>query len=795
MQRRKAKIGNSGKVNIKWKVLPIDYSREAEANIIAKFADKYKIDKANISVEPLFMQMATNGEEVPYTNDMVHHVQDPVFQQSLFKPFLEERGYEEYDFDKIIEIDNLINSSIDYDLFEKNRKYTIKWMHWKNFLCFGQENYIDLTNFKGIIHLASNPANQGGKTTFSLDLLRFLLFGKVTSRENNWVLSLAFNDFLPEETECLVEGCICINDVDYVIRRTLTRPALKKRTPTSKITNKVEYFKLVNNEYIELVEENEEGVSNRETNKIIKESIGNERDFDLMICVSSDNLKDLISLKDTDRGRLIARWIGLLPLEEKDKIAREMFNKSVYPKLTLTRYNKEELKPEIEVMSNDNVEFQGKIEKINADKLKSETELQGFKETRDSLLESKQSIDETLTKVDVHTLEVKREDYITKGKAKADELAANEDNLKNFGEIDFDENLYKVKNKELTDSKVRIAEIRIECKNVKNEIEGLKKGEYCPTCGAKLANVDNTKAISDKENAYNKLVANGLSLSDTIKKLEDEIAVLDKQRQLFNDKNKIALLVEKNKVDLQFYRAEYKEVNSLLIEIQKNKEAIENNNKLEIAINNVNVNIKAKEQEIRLYTESITDYQHRINVNNKNIDDYGKIIAKIEEEEKLVRDWKIYLEMIGKNGISKMLIRNVLPIVNGELKHLLTDVCDFDVEVAIDDRNDVTFLKIHDGVVKNMAGGSGFEQTVAALALRTVLSEISSFSKPSFVVFDEVLGGAADENYEMVKRLYDRIVAKYQFLFQISHIKAIADWGTQTITVTKENNVSRIEVA
>ena len=42
-------------------------------------------------------------------------------------------------------------------------------------------------------------------------------------------------------------------------------------------------------------------------------------------------------MKDTDRGRLISRWIGLLPLEEKDKLAREYFNKSVSPKLTMNR--------------------------------------------------------------------------------------------------------------------------------------------------------------------------------------------------------------------------------------------------------------------------------------------------------------------------------------------------------------------------------------------------------------------------------------------------------------------------
>lgn len=119
-----------------------------------------------------------------------------------------------------------------------------------------------------------------------------------------------------------VEGCICIDGVDYVIKRTVKRPTLKKRTEKSKVTQTVSYYKYANGEYIELDEDGETmGTGNRETNKIIKDALGNERDFDLMICISSDNLKKLISLKDTERGRLISRWVGLLPLEDKDKLA------------------------------------------------------------------------------------------------------------------------------------------------------------------------------------------------------------------------------------------------------------------------------------------------------------------------------------------------------------------------------------------------------------------------------------------------------------------------------------------
>ena len=80
--------------------------------------------------------------------------------------------------------------------------------------------------------------------------------------------------------------------------------------------------------------------------------------------------------------------------------------------------------------------------------------------------------------------------------------------------------------------------------------------------------------------------------------------------------------------------------------------------------------------------------------------------------------------MVGKNGISKMVLRKTLPIINARLAQLLSDVCDFDVEVAINNKNDVMFNLIKDGVVSDLSSGSGFERTCASLALRLVLGQI-----------------------------------------------------------------------
>ena len=786
-------INHSSKLVYIWNTLPMDYSREGERAIINKVSTKYGIPKENIRVEVKFKSKNENGEMVSFSNDIITNINDSVFQQNLFKKYIDERGIENYDLDKIIEFDNFINSMMDYEKYDKNKRYTIKWIKWDNFMSYGSDNFIDFTNLNGLVLLSSNPANQGGKTTFSIDLIRFLLFGKVTSREDGWTLAKVFNKHLPEATEVNVEGCISIDGVDYVIKRTVTRPSLAKRTDKSKVSHKVNYYKVFENQYLDLVDvESQEEATATLTNKAIKDAIGNERDFDLMISVNSDNLKGLISLKDTDRGRLLARWIGLLPIEEKDKIAREYFNKSVIPKLLLNRYSIDELTKNNEELTITNEEIEYNLKTLSKKLEDTISKIKELKENRDVLLQSKQQVDPSLLKVDVKTVENKLKQIADAGIIKKNEKENNEKLLSEIGEISFNENEYNELIELEKQISVKINTHEINISNLKKDIAMLQSAEFCKTCGARLKDVDNTFKIKSANDKINELTFDINKLNNTLLNVIDKRKKLDEERRLFNEKNKLELIIQKNEVDIDNLRKDYREYNRILKDIEANKSAIENNNRIENAINISNVNISTEEQ-IRVNIEkNINDSNSQLQLNNKTINSNIEIINRLQEEEIIVKNWRIYLDMIGKNGISKIVLKNTLPLINTELSQLLNNVCDFTVEVLIDDKQDVSFNLIHDGVKSNLASGSGFEQTVASLALRCVLSKISTFSKPSFVVFDEILGGVSDENYDNVKLLYDKMLVEYGTVLEITHNKNIHDWHNYCLLISKKNNISKI---
>ena len=53
------------------------------------------------------------------------------------------------------------------------------------------------------------------------------------------------------------------------------------------------------------------------------------------------------------------------------------------------------------------------------------------------------------------------------------------------------------------------------------------------------------------------------------------------------------------------------------------------------------------------------------------------------------------------------------------------------------------------------------------------------------MLLDEVLGGVSKDNYENIKKLYDRMLKDYSFIFQVTHLDDIADWHTTVVEKKK----------
>lgn len=792
--QKKLEIGRKSRVEIQWNVLPMNYSPAKADEIKTKAATKYGIPKKNVVVNANFIRKNANGEIEVATAEIVQNIQDPKFQQNLFKRYLDENGVTNYDFAKILSIDNQINSLIDYEVYDKFRRYKIEWVRWSNFLSYGENNYIDFNNLTGLVLLKSEPANQGGKTNFACDLIEFLLFGSVDSGKAS-VLKKIFNKHLPDATDVTVEGGLEIDGEHYIIKRTLTRPQRKRRTDKSTVTQKVEYYRVVDGTEIALEDtENLEAENNVRTNQAIKEAIGNKKDFKLVVSANSDNLKELVSMKETERGKLLSRWIGLMPLEEKNVKAREKWNKEIAPSLLTGKYDKDALRESVSLWE-DGIKDRETLINTTESKIKAlEESIKKYTEEKDELLTLKQYVDMSIANLDITTLNRQMQDIVDLGKNINAQIAVIDEQLKELGDITFSDEDYHALVEKKDELITTIAKIKADIGVLRRENERLTKAEYCPTCGQKLLGVDNTSIITGNEKEIEKLITSGINFDKTLQEINAKLTEIENLRKTYQQKNTLELKKVSLSLTLSEKRNEYTTIKNKVNELNRCKEVIENNNKIDTRVNVLNVTISTEDRIKSNHIAENEGYRREITQLQKQISDYQIIIYKLEDEEKIIAAWKHYLTLVGKDGISKMVLGEALPLINNELQVLLSDVCDFDVVVEMDAKNEVTFSIIADGVMSDLSSGSGFEQTVAALALRCALGKISTMSRPSFMLLDEVLGGVAKENYENVKKLYDRMLKEYSFIFQVTHLDDIADWHDTTVVVKKEGRISTISV-
>jgi DNA repair exonuclease SbcCD ATPase subunit len=221
---------------------------------------------------------------------------------------------------------------------------------------------------------------------------------------------------------------------------------------------------------------------------------------------------------------------------------------------------------------------------------------------------------------------------------------------------------------------------------------------------------------------------------------------------------------------------------------------INDNEKIETQLLKANQRLTELDNEKNGVIRQMENAKYQIETNQENIEGNLKKIQQINEESEKEKVYKIYLEIFGKNGISKLIMKTMIPLINSELQRLLEDSSHFRLEVRINDKNEVDFIMVDNNtqVEKNIASGSGYERTIASLALRSVLSKICSLPKPNIIVFDEVFGKISNDNLDMVSEFFTKIKEYFEKIFVITHNPMVTNWADSVIKVRKEENISYV---
>ena len=774
-------ISPYSKIKVYWDDKPHNYSKEAKNRIKTYFATKYGVNKNNINVIYRPVKRNDKGDMVEITGAGLENVMDVNYQRALMKELIE-RDNKTVDFKRILALDERVNGELNIDLNNiQHKSWSIKWIMIDNFLSFGEQNYIPFGRLKGLTVVNSIPSNTGGKTTLTIDAIKFLLHGSTTKTDTNEQI---FNSY-SEKNELVVRGMVEIEGDETIIERKMRRTAKKGGGWT--VVNKVNYYKIQpDGEEEELNEEDA-----KQTTKKLKESIGSEKDFEMLVLATERNLDELIGLTTTESGKILTRLIGLEILEMKETIVRGMYNEFAKKKKS-NEFDVITLSQEIDEHNEKILNYNDLESDLNDTLESTKKSLTDLTNQKDSLLNSKEKIDVKISELNPQSLETDIKTLIDKGIALSGKVTTLNSEIETIGKIEFDEDrhheLVKLGGKLNTDKALKEAEVN----RLKKVVSELIAGGVCQSCNRKLDDVDNTTHIVKHELEIEKLNQEVKEVTNNITDLLKELETLNETKKIADSLSKKELDVDRLTVEMGGLRNDVVSKKNDLKKYKLNLEAIELNRSVDIAVSKINTDISVKEYKKDETIRNIERVQNDIKANFENVQNKTKLITTIKKEEEVDKIFKVYIELVGKKGVSKLVLRSVLPIINSELQRLLEDVVEFEIEIFINDKNDVQFLLIKDGVSKLLKSGSGLEKTAASLALRAVLGKLSTLPMPNFITFDEVLGKVAPDNLEKLKLLFDKIKDMYDIVFFITHNDVVKDWATNVVTVVKNNNLSKI---
>jgi len=764
-------------IKVTWDDIPENFTQERIKRVRSYFKDKY--NSKNVTVLTRIVDKKS-GEELDI--DLDKNVMDPAYQRNLMSQFVmaNDMGV---DIELLKRLDDKVNAKIadEVEIDTKYKRVYIKTIKFSNFLSFGDNNTLDFEKLGGITVIDSNPPNFGGKSVLAVDLILFLFFN--TTTKTTKALDV-FNRFT-KSNEVFVQGEIEIDGSDYIILRKIKRKKTKKGDWS--VSTSLEFLERKEDGSLQ----NFTGEQRRETEKFIKETIGTMNDFLLTVLSTAGNLETLIDSKPTERGDVLSRFIGLEVLKDKENTCKKMYSEWS-KKLISNVYNVEELKQEIRTFNEEklNALETDKLNKNNLEIIK--TKLTTINVQRDKLISNKNTdIDLEIQKVNPRLLE----ETISEDKTI---LGVLQNKLKAYGDEEVPEeiDLEIIRHETIGRDTLNIQDIKnkTNLKNLNKLLKELVDSEFCPLCKQTLKDVDHGDEIKRLENEINGLKKEVDRDTNTLELFNETLDKLTTKKLIFDEYEKELLKKERLVLEIGTKELSVNRLADKLSRWESDKTKVEGNVEIEKQVLTLDSQIDILKNNNETLIREIEYNTNRIQTIDGVIIEHDIKIGKIKKENDLEKIFRAYLTVFGKNGIIKTIVKSVVPKLNNELMRLLSDVTNFMVEIKVNEKNEVEFWMVDNdtNIEKLLSSGSGFEKTLASLAIRTVLTKVSCLPRPNVTVFDEVLGKVSNENLDQVGIFFSRVKDYFENVFLITHNPLVREWSDNIITINKENNISKL---
>ena len=775
-----------------------------DSSSIRKVSDLARTKHSPVSLS--FLNKGTSdfttsgGEEHKMEN-----MRDASVQEKYIREYLKDYELDESIMGQVLDLNTRYNKEVEKnEKVRRNVKWNIKRMEFKNLFNYGEGNGLDFGNLTGIVGIFGK--NYSGKSSV-IDSALYGVYGGTSKAEKKNVHLINQN-----KNKASIRMVVEADGQEYQISRNLNKSTKTHRGKSvHTASGDLDFHNLTTDSSCN-------GDSIKDTDANIRKIFGSIEDFMITSMASQMDSLSFIKEGSTKRKNVLAKFLDLDIFEQKLKHAKK---DSAEISTLVKRFKNKRLGEQL-------VAKQEEIEEINDD-IDNQTDLCKKHNTRyEELLDELRKIDEEIDSIpaeviDIDDLEDEIENWHeqiheagvkveSNTKAIKKSLPAIEQTMAILRSLNEDR-LLQLQEEALTTTKKlkpfekEMRDLKAIEKSTLKKMSMLHNHEYDPDCEycsdnkfVKDANkakaylptleeeIDEVKKIID---VYD-LKLHSLDLEGVQKDLKvikaqrakrDKLTAENKNLELTNESLKSKIELMKNKVQtLKKKRDEYNENRQA---IESLSSLIKSKNAVSIKMNEAKVRKEKCDKKIQDYLVELGSVRHSI---------------KTIREEKLEQDslendfaaYELFMRCMHPNGIAYEIIKQKLSLINEEIQKCLTNIVDFQVMFEEDGKNLDINIRHPKYESRPITMGSGAEKTIAAMAIRLALIEITNLPKSTLFIMDEPATALDQEHMEGFIRLIDMIKDKFKTVLLISHLDVLKDCVDKTIDIQKVNGYAKV---
>ena len=764
---------------------------------ITEFNRLFKNSEITVSRLDTMNRMRSN---FGLNKNIVGNTKDETFQNQLIRDYLDRRYLLDEDvLDEIVELNKLTSQKVDKSEEVENILWIPKKLEYSNMFSYGDGNCVKFDNAKGIVGIFA--PNASGKSSL-FDILSFCIFDR-TSRTNS-AKNIMNNQ--KDTFHCKFE--FEIDGIPYFVER--IGKANKQQTAVKVDVN---FWREVDG-----ITESLNGEQRRDTNRMIEKYLGKFDDFILTTLSLQGNNALFIDKSQSERKEVLSQLLGVDIFDKLYQIAAEDNKETA---TLIKKFKQDDFPQKLSVIESDLSVYGKKLKTLNEELGNYTTEKETINE---EVIQLKSNIADTGSfEYDIKELETSSVKYTNTLQTIDNEREELDDRYDKLLKLEvtltnlMDEyNVVEIKeyiselNKttdRIKDTKNTIDKLGIKKSSLDDKLQHLESHKYNPQCDVCIEN--SKSIITSKEDVEIQLQ----NLNDELEQSNVLLLELEGSRNNLTQYTKLleeysTLEVKHNKVDKDIYNVK-SQISSLETKhltttstLEKTKLLIEDYYKNEEQIK-INQSIKA---ELKVAEKGLKDIVSTIDTKNKELMEVFKKQTTLESQKETIEEridevkeledrnklYEYYLNSLGKDGVSLELIEKAIPMLEGEINNILSQIVEFGMELELEGKN-INANLVYGDQKWSLELCSGMERFISGLAIRIALINVSNLPRPNFLVIDEGFGTLDNENLTSLYMLFAYLKTQFDFVMIISHIDSMRDVVDTLMEIKKENGFSKVK--